>query len=190
MASRGRIFLPNFDRAADFVVARQFQFAGAPQVTGEPFDKTQCSDRKLRLLYDARKIKMINGTGTPRRSSLAALTAADVGARASLEAHLAREREKKPAVVGGMTRKTNGGDPDPVASLPPGTIAGATSMTIQERELPPAPPPAPVPPPPEPARVPALEPDDGADSVDEPPVVHQPIKQPEPRHKRRRRRGG
>ena len=60
-----RYLREEFNRAREFVVTRSFVFAARGYVPGQPFDKTAATSRRLRQLYDQRKIAMapLNGHG-------------------------------------------------------------------------------------------------------------------------------
>ena len=52
------IWLRKFDRDAEFMVFKQFVLNGIEQRPGEVFDKTKCSTRMLRKLYEQRRVRM------------------------------------------------------------------------------------------------------------------------------------
>lgn len=56
-----RLFRPEFDPAAPYVADRRFVCATVAYVPGMPFDRTKVPDRKLRSLYDQRKIAFAPG---------------------------------------------------------------------------------------------------------------------------------
>lgn len=51
----------NFDREADFIVKRLPLFGGKKFSPGQLFDKTLCSTRRLRQLFEQRKIVFASG---------------------------------------------------------------------------------------------------------------------------------
>lgn len=52
-----KVWLKRFDAALDFVVAKNtLTVNGETLSIGEPFDKTRVTARRLRLLYDSRRI--------------------------------------------------------------------------------------------------------------------------------------
>lgn len=56
--ARASNWLKAFTRDADFVAAKVMTCGGRDFVPGEPFDKTLCSTRQLRRLYEWRRIKI------------------------------------------------------------------------------------------------------------------------------------
>jgi hypothetical protein len=66
---KGRYFRADFDRSQEFYVARGFTFNGAGFQPGQVIDKSQFSVRRLRQLYDLRKINqrppVVNGQSYP-----------------------------------------------------------------------------------------------------------------------------
>jgi hypothetical protein len=56
MASSSRFFRADFDRRRDFVATRDFLYDSVSYIPGQRIDKTQFSDRRLRQLYDQRRI--------------------------------------------------------------------------------------------------------------------------------------
>lgn len=59
------IYLPEFDRDADFEVCIPFTVSGKDQKRGDAFDKTLCSTRTLRSLYENRWIKAVAKAARP-----------------------------------------------------------------------------------------------------------------------------
>lgn len=54
-----RIFREDFDREREFVAARSFTLNGVKLSPGQPIDKSACSVRRLRQLYDLRQIDFV-----------------------------------------------------------------------------------------------------------------------------------
>jgi hypothetical protein len=53
------IWLKAFDRERDFLAHKPMRVAGADFLPGQPFDKSLVSTRRLRQLYDSRKVVMV-----------------------------------------------------------------------------------------------------------------------------------
>lgn len=58
--ARARLFLPTFDREAEFVVKKPFKIHGQALRPGDAFDKSSVTTRRHRQLYDTRKIALKN----------------------------------------------------------------------------------------------------------------------------------
>lgn len=59
-----------FDRQRDFIVRLPMTVGGKSFAAGEPFDKTLVSDRRLRLLYDSRRIMPTEALPDERQATL------------------------------------------------------------------------------------------------------------------------
>ncbi len=57
-----------FDPSRNFVVARAFLFSGRAYLAGASFDKTGIADRRLRLLYEQRYLKMADTSSAAKVS--------------------------------------------------------------------------------------------------------------------------
>lgn len=72
MATRSFPRREEFDRSRDFIVTRPLRIDGKDLDSGQPFDKTLTTTRRLRQLYDGRKIHMAPAerTAKPKKSDL------------------------------------------------------------------------------------------------------------------------
>lgn len=61
--ARASIWNKKFDRNDEFVVRRGFVLNGSAMNSGDAIDKSQLSDRRLRQLYDTRRVEIDD---TPR----------------------------------------------------------------------------------------------------------------------------
>lgn len=68
--ARASIWLPKFDRDAEFVASKPIRVNGADLRPGDHLDKTALSTRALRLLYEARKIKVSPSADDDDRAAL------------------------------------------------------------------------------------------------------------------------
>jgi len=55
------IWLPKFDAAAKFVARHRFKLMGVLYLAGDPIDRTTITDKKLRQLYENRKVLAVDG---------------------------------------------------------------------------------------------------------------------------------
>lgn len=67
---RAKYWLQRFDPTAEFEIAKHHLTFGDKQFfLGDKFDKTLVSTRRLRQLYESRRLAMVEGTGAPSRVS-------------------------------------------------------------------------------------------------------------------------
>ena len=57
--TRTSIWREEFDSSREFVAARTFTFNGKRYLAGAPIDKGSCTQRRLQILYDVRRISML-----------------------------------------------------------------------------------------------------------------------------------